>query len=330
MELVIPHTEHISNGTLNKDANNHWYGCTDCSGHVNEAPHHGEADCTKCDTCGVDFGQHDYSGAYVNTDEEGHYHECLNCGIADAKVHHTMEDNGVAKQPTDEEDGIMNTKCSACGYESTAVIPANKHAASSEYGYNDDEHWFECSEHDDCGAKLEVAEHEWVIDAEHENNKASTCAEAGVQMYKCECGASKAETLAKASHTTVVKITGTKRTTECSVCGEVEKTEKIVMLKPNSNWTQSNARFAVYTFGTVEKWYDMTYDSSLGVYIAVIEDDNANIIFCRMNPGTTANNWNNKWNQTGDLKFPTNGNNLFTVPNGVWDGSTSGWSTKNV
>ena len=53
------------------------------------------------------------------------------------------------------------------------------------------------------------------------------------------------------------------------------------MLIPNANWKQDNARFAVYTFGGAlgEKWYDMTYDESLGVYIAVIDNVNPNIIF---------------------------------------------------
>ena len=32
---------------------------------------------------------------------------------------------------------------------------------------------------------------------------------------------------------------------------------KTLYLKPGSNWTQSNARFAAYFFGNGDKWVDM-------------------------------------------------------------------------
>ena len=97
-----------------------------------------------------------------------------------------------------------------------------------------------------------------------------------------------------------------------------------IYLKPNSNWTQSNARFAAYFFGNGEKWVSMTCYRDF--YSVEVPSGFTKVIFCRMNPSTTANNWNNKWNQSGDLTIPTNGNNLFTVPSGAWDGSTTKWS----
>ena len=101
-------------------------------------------------------------------------------------------------------------------------------------------------------------------------------------------------------------------------------------LKPNSNWTQSNARFAAYFFGNGERWISMTDSDKDGICEVEIPSDKSfpKVIFCRMNPSTTTNNWNNKWNQTGDLTIPTDGRNLFTVPNGSWDGSTTTWSKK--
>ena len=101
-------------------------------------------------------------------------------------------------------------------------------------------------------------------------------------------------------------------------------------LTPNANWKQSNARFAAYFFGNGETWVSMTYNSTLGVYEVKVPTAKVypNVIFVRMNPSTTANNWNNKWNQTGDLTIPTGNNNVFTVPSGAWDGSTSGWSDR--
>ena len=97
-------------------------------------------------------------------------------------------------------------------------------------------------------------------------------------------------------------------------------------LKPNSNWTQANARFAAYFFGNGEKWVSMTDPDGDGLYEVDVPSGFSKVIFCRMNPSTSANNWNNKWNQTGDLTIPTNGNNCFTVKAGTWDGATTSWS----
>ena len=99
-------------------------------------------------------------------------------------------------------------------------------------------------------------------------------------------------------------------------------------LKPNSNWTQSNARYALYTWDGGDQWFDFTDADGDGIYEVVIPEGISNIIFCRMNPGTTANNWNNKWNQTADLKVPTDGTNLYTVKENTWDKGGGTWSIK--
>ena len=114
---------------------------------------------------------------------------------------------------------------------------------------------------------------------------------------------------------------------------EPEVTANVLYLKPNSNWTQANARFAAYFFGGTpgEKWVSMVDSDSDGIYEVNIPegyDYGCNVIFCRMNPGTIANNWNNKWNQTADLKAPTDGKNLYTVKDGTWDKGGGTWSTK--
>ena len=113
---------------------------------------------------------------------------------------------------------------------------------------------------------------------------------------------------------------------------EPEVTAKVVYLKPNSNWTQSNARFAAYFWGgtTGEKWVSMTAvgDGTYEAHLPEGYDYGCNIIFCRMNPSTSANNWNNKWNQTSDLKTPTDGKNLYTIANGAWDKGSGTWSVK--
>ena len=134
---------------------------------------------------------------------------------------------------------------------------------------------------------------------------------------------------AGADYTTAVKqtVSGEEPKQE-----EPEVTDKVVYLKPSNNWKESGARFAIYVWGAApgEKWVSMT-DCGDGTYKAFLPegyDYGCNIIFCRMNPNTSANNWNNKWNQTSDLKTPTDGKNMYTVTEGTWDNGGGTWSTK--
>ena len=100
-------------------------------------------------------------------------------------------------------------------------------------------------------------------------------------------------------------------------------------LVPNSNWKEANARFAIYFFGNGETWVSMEDKNGDGIYVANKPANGKtypSMIFCRMNPSATANNWNNKWNQTADLTCPTNGNNCYTVKSGTWDKGGGTWS----
>lgn len=113
---------------------------------------------------------------------------------------------------------------------------------------------------------------------------------------------------------------------------EPEVTEMKLYLKPNANWKESNARFAAYFFGGTpyEVWVSMTKVDN-DTYECCIPSGYAygcNVIFCRMNPSSSTNNWNNKWNQTADLVAPTDGNNLYTVEDGTWDNGGGTWSVK--
>lgn len=114
---------------------------------------------------------------------------------------------------------------------------------------------------------------------------------------------------------------------------EPEVTENVLYLKPNSNWKIDNARFAAYFFhtGGGDAWVSMSDSDGDGIYEGNIPTGytfGENVIFCRMNPNTTSNNWNNKWNQTADLVIPTNGDNLYTVAEGAWDKGSGTWSKK--
>lgn len=106
-----------------------------------------------------------------------------------------------------------------------------------------------------------------------------------------------------------------------------------VYLKPNSNWNKDGARFAIYFFGNGDTWVSMTKVEGTSYYGAKISDTISkgytHLIFCRMTPANTVNDWSNKWNQTGDLKVSDfkSGKNCFTVPDNSWGGDTTSWST---
>lgn len=109
---------------------------------------------------------------------------------------------------------------------------------------------------------------------------------------------------------------------------------EVLYLKPNSNWSQAGARFAIYLFSKngdtleAETWVGMTkVEGETGVYEATMPSGTwKNLIFCRMNPSTTTNNWTNKWDQTNDLSWDGE-NNCYAVAAGVWSNGSGSWST---
>ena len=116
------------------------------------------------------------------------------------------------------------------------------------------------------------------------------------------------------------------------VVEEPDATDSVLYLVPNSNWKADGARFAAYFFNNSgNTWASMTDKDADGVYevnIPVGYKAGENVIFCRMNPGSAANTWSNKWNQTEDLVIPTDGKNLYTVKDGTWDKGGGSWSVK--
>ena len=102
-------------------------------------------------------------------------------------------------------------------------------------------------------------------------------------------------------------------------------------LKPNANWKNDGARFAIYYWNDGgSAWTGMADSNNDGVYEGIIPAGYTNVIFCRMNPGNATNNWDNKWNQTSDLSVPTNGNNCYTVKDGTWNNGGGTWSHVHV
>ena len=104
--------------------------------------------------------------------------------------------------------------------------------------------------------------------------------------------------------------------------------DRTLYFVPNSNWTQANAKFAVYCFENEEsEWSDfMTLVAGeTNVYTTTIPDSYTQVIFCRMNSAATECNWGSKWNQSADITLPTDGKDLFTLADG-WDQMSGTWS----
>ena len=94
-----------------------------------------------------------------------------------------------------------------------------------------------------------------------------------------------------------------------------------VYLKTTANWKDANARFAIYYWGANDQngWVNMTeVDCNRDYFKGEIPYGSTGFNFVRMNPSALANNWDNNWDQTGDLSIPTNNNNCFTITNDHW------------
>lgn len=99
-----------------------------------------------------------------------------------------------------------------------------------------------------------------------------------------------------------------------------------VYLTVDPQWKSDGARFAAYFWGgSGEKWESMTaVPGQANMYTCAIPTGRTSVIFCRMNGGSSDNNWNNKWNQTVDL---TLGRHMFTITEPWKDGGATGsWS----
>ena len=77
-------------------------------------------------------------------------------------------------------------------------------------------------------------------------------------------------------------------------------------------WNQADAEFFAHTWGGAEA-VDVKMTLVEGdVYSAAIPADNANVVFVRMAPESSAIDWDNCWNKTEDLTIEGE-NNLYTI-----------------
>ena len=102
--------------------------------------------------------------------------------------------------------------------------------------------------------------------------------------------------------------------------------ENEIFFKPNTNWKSDGARFAAYFYtGSSYKWVDLKANGDLYSCAKPTDKAYTHVIFCRMDPKISANNFNKGdgkplWNQTRNLSLPTDGKNFYALEEGAWRG----------
>lgn len=115
-----------------------------------------------------------------------------------------------------------------------------------------------------------------------------------------------------------------------------EKTTLYLVL--NSHWQAADARYEAYIFDSTDNthnWYtmekvdDTTYKCSVpNEVINKVSGNDTNITFGRFNPTSTEHQWDTGvWNQTVNLKIPTDGRTKFTITSGSSNDYNGYWST---
>ena len=108
--------------TCTEPGNSEYYTCGNCGKFFSDAD--GKTEIVK-DSWVIKALDHDFTGAWVNTDAAGHYHKCSRCDATDTVIKHTY-----SGKPCDKADN-----CTVCGY----VKAAGVHAwGTAEYKWGDD------------------------------------------------------------------------------------------------------------------------------------------------------------------------------------------------
>ena len=152
-----------------KDTDNHWKECSRCHEKKDEAAHDYGSD-NICDTCGYD-----------NTVPHTH-----NLTLVPAKAPACTEKGNTAYYTCDGCDKWFEdaTGASEITDKTSVILAATGHSAS-DWKYDADNHWHECS----CGDKADKAAHDfkWVVDKE------ATATQKGSKHEECKvCGYKKA------------------------------------------------------------------------------------------------------------------------------------------
>ena len=273
-DKTVPHTHNLTlvpakAPTCTEKGNTAYYTCDGCDKWFEDAT--GASEIT--DKTSVILAATGHSVSDWKSDHTDHWKECtvVGCGviIEDSKAAHTAGEWIIDTPATATTSGSKHKECTVCGYTmATETIPAtgggeHTHSYGSDWKYDADNHWHECS----CGDKADKAAHtagEWIIDtpatATTSGSKHKECTVCGYTMatetipatgggehthsygsdwkydadnhwHECSCG-DKAD---KAAHTAGEWIIDTPATAttsgskhkECTVCGYTMATETI-------------------------------------------------------------------------------------------------------
>ncbi len=225
-----PSFNHTMDNAWKYDGENHWHECLLCDEKQDSAAHvFGDGIVVLRPTCSDSgtmsyacacgyvkteeisaLGNHNYDGATLSYDDNGHWYACILCGTAGEVSEHTLTQTGETA-PTCSVAGSKTHACE-CGYTTTEAIPAtgDHNFTGATLKQDDNGHWYECV---DCKAVGKVSEH----DLAKTDATAPTCTEAGSETYTCICGYTKTVTVpATGVH---VYENGT-----CKHCGKAEGT----------------------------------------------------------------------------------------------------------
>lgn len=248
LKVNLPATGHSFASEWSKDENYHWHAAT-CehtteidakaehtwdSGEITTQPGC-ETDgvitytCTVCDatkTETIDPTGHTYAKDWSKNDT--HHWHAATCGhdLKQDYEEHAWDEGQVTTPATCTSDGVRTYTCGTCGATKTEVIVQTGHEAKTAWETSAEKHWHECA-HDDCDAKLEEADHSFVVvPGEHVD---PTCTSKGTEVYECSvCGYKKSEEIAMNAHdyqdksSTAFKFEESATWKECSVCKDVK------------------------------------------------------------------------------------------------------------
>ena len=195
-DKTVPHTHNLTlvpakAPTCTEKGNTAYYTCNGCDKWFEDAT--GASEIT--DKTSVILAATGHSASDWKSDNTDHWKECtvVGCGviIEGSKAAHTAGEWIIDTPATATTSGSKHKECTVCGYTmATETIPAtgggeHTHSYGSEWKYDADNHWHECS----CGDKADKAAHDfkWVVDKE------ATATQKGSKHEECKvCGYKKA------------------------------------------------------------------------------------------------------------------------------------------
>ena len=232
---------------------------------------------------------------------------------------------------------VAQTEINALGHKEE-VIPAVA-ATCESTGLTEGKKCSVCGEILKAQEEIEALGHTW---GEGEVTTAPTCETKGVKTFTCSvCKEEKTEEIAALGHKYAQKVAieeyNTGKATylyyyscSCGAAGsEVFASGEVTLYLAPGPWNVDGAKFAIYYWNdaTGNAWTPVTplaSGTSLCVFKIDAEAMASGLIAVRLNGSATTGNWDDKWNQTADLKLPLDGNDTLTITG--WDASNYEWS----